>query len=105
MRDVIGVLKGGYLLTADFITQAIPLEPSWTAAAGLSYHNSIQKLTPSDPVQSEEKTKKGKVERREGLNIDFSCCADQSASKGHVQNQFCLMSGHHSSQKYYIHSI
>ncbi len=100
-----GGVEGGYLLTADFITQAIPLKPSWTAAAGLSYHNSIQNLTPSDPIQSEEKNKKGKGERREGLNIDFSCCADQSASKGHVQNQFCLMSGHHSSQKYYIHSI
>jgi len=40
---------GGYLLTADFITQAIPLKPSWTAPAGLNYHNGSQSPTPSDP--------------------------------------------------------
>lgn len=51
MSFVIGVLKGGYLLTADFITQAIPLKPSWTAPAGLNYHNGSQSLTPSDPVK------------------------------------------------------
>lgn len=55
MSFVIGVLKGGYLLTADFITQAIPLKPSWTEPAGHNYHNGSQSPTPSDPVQSEKK--------------------------------------------------
>lgn len=87
MSFVTGVLKGGYLLTADFITQAIPLKPSWTEPAGLNYHNGSQSPTPSDPVQSEEK--KGGPEY----------WLTSELPRGHVQNQFCMTPGHHSARQ------
>uniref|UniRef100_A0A673JS70 Uncharacterized protein n=1 Tax=Sinocyclocheilus rhinocerous TaxID=307959 RepID=A0A673JS70_9TELE len=74
-----------------------PKDPQ--CAATLKKANERSIYTSGIYDQSEKKTKKGKGERREGLNIDFSCCADQSASMGHVQNQFCLMSGHHNGPK------